>query len=292
MPGQWHSQPNPPSMGQGVCVFRCNLSPALLAEWPRSFACHFGNMGVERTPNKSQYTKLTLEKKILPQLLPGFKLATFRSRVRRSYKQVVPAPHGTECTCVYWFTRSCLLTNISLSFANAVPSKRCEDALRLFCIKRHKRVASQNSNFFLIYIITHMGFCNSLFAYTNDTVFCFVLFFVFCFKYSSLLTSKTRSVLILLISMTRISASPFWHQRHEILYKFCISLLTLKRRSFVYISLLIDIKGTRFYTSLLIDINDTPFLLTLKTRGFVTPFWVRIGGGEVWRFIPRLSIFF
>ena len=33
--------------------------------------------GVERIPNKSQYTKLTLEKKILPPLLPGFELATF-----------------------------------------------------------------------------------------------------------------------------------------------------------------------------------------------------------------------
>ena len=40
-------------------------------------------MGVERTPNKSQHTKLTLEKKILPPLLPGFEHATFRSRVRR-----------------------------------------------------------------------------------------------------------------------------------------------------------------------------------------------------------------
>ena len=40
--------------------------------------------GVERTPNKSQHTKLTLEKKILSPLLSGFELATFQSRVRRS----------------------------------------------------------------------------------------------------------------------------------------------------------------------------------------------------------------
>ena len=46
--------------------------------------CHCGNKGVERTPNKSQHTKLSLEKKILPPLLPGFELATIRSRVRRS----------------------------------------------------------------------------------------------------------------------------------------------------------------------------------------------------------------
>ena len=46
---------------------------------------------MERTPNKSQHTKLTVEKKILPPLLPGFELA-FRSRVLRFYQQANPAP--------------------------------------------------------------------------------------------------------------------------------------------------------------------------------------------------------
>ena len=55
-----------------------------LAEWPWSFKCHRGNTGVERTPNESQHTKWTPEKKILPPLLPGFELATFRSGVRGS----------------------------------------------------------------------------------------------------------------------------------------------------------------------------------------------------------------
>ena len=32
----------------GVCVFGCNLAPALLAEWPGSFTCYCGNTGVER----------------------------------------------------------------------------------------------------------------------------------------------------------------------------------------------------------------------------------------------------
>ena len=50
-------------------------------EWPESFTCHCGNTGVEWTPNKSQHTKWTLEKNILPLLLPGFELATFRSWV-------------------------------------------------------------------------------------------------------------------------------------------------------------------------------------------------------------------
>ena len=50
---------------------------------------------MERTPNKSQYTKLTLEKKILPPLLPGLELATFRSRVGRSNQQAIPAALDT-----------------------------------------------------------------------------------------------------------------------------------------------------------------------------------------------------
>ena len=44
---------------------------------------------MERTPNNSQHRKLTLEKKNLPPLLPGFELATFRSRVRHSYQQAI-----------------------------------------------------------------------------------------------------------------------------------------------------------------------------------------------------------
>ena len=35
---------------------------------------HCGNTGMERTPHKSQHTKLTLEKKILPPLLPVVEL--------------------------------------------------------------------------------------------------------------------------------------------------------------------------------------------------------------------------
>ena len=69
---------------KGVRVFRCNLPPALLLVWQGSFTCHCSNMEVEETPNKSQHTKLTQEKKIFPPLLPGFEPATFRSRVQRS----------------------------------------------------------------------------------------------------------------------------------------------------------------------------------------------------------------
>ena len=83
---QRQSQPTPTSLGQGW--FRCNLATVLLAEWPEFFTCHCGTTEVERTQNKSQHTKLTLEKKILQPLLPEFELATFRSRVRRSTTRV------------------------------------------------------------------------------------------------------------------------------------------------------------------------------------------------------------
>ena len=60
--------------------------------------CHCGNKGMELTSNKSQHTKFTLEKKILPPLLPGFELATFRSRVRRSNQQAIPTGVVGECS--------------------------------------------------------------------------------------------------------------------------------------------------------------------------------------------------
>ena len=80
---------------KGVCVFRCNLLPALSAEWPGSFTCYCGKTGMERTPNKSQHRMLTLEMKIPLPLLPELELATFRSRVRRSNQQAIPATHPT-----------------------------------------------------------------------------------------------------------------------------------------------------------------------------------------------------
>ena len=77
---------------KGVCVFRCNLLPALLAEWPgfllRAIAITRGWNGLRIR----QHTKFTQEKKILPPLLPGFELITFRSRVRCSNQQAIPVP--------------------------------------------------------------------------------------------------------------------------------------------------------------------------------------------------------
>ena len=92
MPGQQCNQPLRLHWIKGACMFRCNLPPALLAEWPRSFMCCCGNTEMERTLNKSRHTKLNLEKKILPPLLPGIELATFWSWVWRSYQQAIPTP--------------------------------------------------------------------------------------------------------------------------------------------------------------------------------------------------------
>ena len=88
MPGQQHSQPTQTLLVKCVCVFKCNLPPALWVEWPASFTCHCGNTGMERTLNKSQHTKLTLEKKIILPFLLGFERATFRLRVRRSANEL------------------------------------------------------------------------------------------------------------------------------------------------------------------------------------------------------------
>ena len=55
-------------------MFRCNLLPAF---WQNDRGVLLA-MGMEQTPNKSQHTKFTVEKKILLLLLPGFELPTFR----------------------------------------------------------------------------------------------------------------------------------------------------------------------------------------------------------------------
>ena len=45
----------------------CNLPPTELTDRPGSCTCHYGNSGVERSPNKSQHTNLTLENKKFPR---------------------------------------------------------------------------------------------------------------------------------------------------------------------------------------------------------------------------------
>ena len=67
---------------KGVCMFRCNLPPALLAEWLGSCMCHFGNTGVEQTLNKSQHTKLTA----------GIQTCNLSITSPALYQQAIPAP--------------------------------------------------------------------------------------------------------------------------------------------------------------------------------------------------------
>ena len=81
--------------------FRCNLPPALLAEWLGSFTFHCGNTGVEWIPNKSQHGKLTLEKK---------NSAAPPARIRN----LEPVDHGsgavpTSCPGSLWWSDQKLL---------------------------------------------------------------------------------------------------------------------------------------------------------------------------------------
>ena len=57
---------------KGVCVFRCNLPPALLAEGLRSFTCHWGNTGVKRTSSKSQHTAPVFRQVLYGRETPRF----------------------------------------------------------------------------------------------------------------------------------------------------------------------------------------------------------------------------
>ena len=71
--------------------------------------------GVERTPNKSRHTKLTSEKKILPPLLPGFELATFRLRGRLSNQLSYPGRSRRV-----WYEMTLRLTRL-IHFKNENP---------------------------------------------------------------------------------------------------------------------------------------------------------------------------
>ena len=65
MPAQQHS-PLRLHWVKSVCMFRCNMPPALLAECPGSFMCHCGNTGVERTPNKKFLCQSCQDLKLQP----------------------------------------------------------------------------------------------------------------------------------------------------------------------------------------------------------------------------------
>ena len=67
--------------------------------------------------NKSQHRKLTLNKKIIPPLLPGFEPTTFRSRVRPSTTEVSPLPAHTLVSVIH----SCCRENRADTESNLDP---------------------------------------------------------------------------------------------------------------------------------------------------------------------------
>ena len=115
MPGQRHNQSTRTLRWiKDVCVFRCTLPPAPLTEWPESFTCHCGKTGVERTPNKCQHTKLTLEKKIF----------------RRSFRDSNSQPFDDESG-----TLTAKLSRLLLAFLNVCKSRTMYHVMK--CITGH-----------------------------------------------------------------------------------------------------------------------------------------------------------
>ena len=61
---------------------------------------------MKRSPNESQLTKMTLEKKILPPLLPGLDIA-LSIMSPALYQEVIPAPNAYEPTNQTKATHTC-----------------------------------------------------------------------------------------------------------------------------------------------------------------------------------------
>ena len=85
---------------KGVCMFRCNLPSALLAEWLGSFTCHCGNMGVEQIPHKSQQTKIT-SPALLPTILK-LQINSHHQCLQPLTVLLVPCCAHNTCTTVMW----------------------------------------------------------------------------------------------------------------------------------------------------------------------------------------------
>ena len=54
--------------------------------------CHCGNKGAERTPNKSQHTKLIVEKKYSPAAPAGIRTRDLSIMSPVLYQQAIPTP--------------------------------------------------------------------------------------------------------------------------------------------------------------------------------------------------------
>ena len=133
---------------KGVCELRWNLPPALWAKWLGSFTCHCGNMGVEKTLSKSQHTKLSLKKKVLPPLLPRFELATFQSQVRCSYQQAT-----TSYPSTHLYTSYITHTDINITHIYSLTRTLRHTTPRCITWQSNVGLVFQNWKIFLVQII-------------------------------------------------------------------------------------------------------------------------------------------
>ena len=74
-------------------MFSCNLPPALLAEWPGSFTCYCGNMGVERIPKLESAQKVNPGEENSPAAPTVIWTRDLMSWVRRSNHWAIPVPN-------------------------------------------------------------------------------------------------------------------------------------------------------------------------------------------------------
>ena len=103
--------------------------------------------------NKSQHRKLTLEKKVLPPVLPGFEPATFRLRVRRSVAELSSLPHQLSLTLLPSF-RNHAITSSLLSFS---VSHTSYNRFAFFVLSKPHQVLLRQICLYMPYVIYLIG---------------------------------------------------------------------------------------------------------------------------------------
>ena len=85
-------------------MFSCNLPPALLEEWPRSFTCYCGNTGVERTPKWESAQKVEPAEENSPAGPAGTRTRdlSITSPALLSYPRFQCSISRTEARFRYW----------------------------------------------------------------------------------------------------------------------------------------------------------------------------------------------
>ena len=86
-----------------LCVFRCNLPPALLAEWLWSFMCHCGNVW-DGMDTKESAQKVCSGEENSPITFARIQTETLGSWVWRSTNLAIPTPNAKHRNACY---RSC-----------------------------------------------------------------------------------------------------------------------------------------------------------------------------------------